>query len=116
MKYLDKEHYLFGNKGAVWSKEVHIAVSDFSGTTLCGTPMLSSNHAAFEKVETPGCLDCIEKFMDKKLKEWYQAGKKHYAEEGKHREGSFKEFLMESKEIPDEEADRLIKIYTTVTE
>lgn len=57
--HLDSTHYLFGNKGALWSKAAHIANSGDS-LTLCGTPMLSSNWIAIEEVTEAGCEKCIE--------------------------------------------------------
>lgn len=60
MKIDETKYYLFGNMGAVWSKEAHIAESgSFSGTTLCGTPMLSSNHVRNHGVEEAQCGKCI---------------------------------------------------------
>ena len=57
---LKPNFYMFGNWGAVWSKKAHIAESgSFSGTTLCGVPMLSSNHCQNEKVEDIGCPECL---------------------------------------------------------
>ena len=54
---LEQSYYVFGNKGALWSDAAHIAQSGtFSGETLCGTPMLSSN--ACKGVEEIGCEDC----------------------------------------------------------
>ena len=51
--------YMFGNKGAVWGDEAHIALSgDGTHRTLCGKPMLSTNHARLSKVKTIGCLKC----------------------------------------------------------
>ena len=58
---LDNNHYMFGNKGAVWSNKVHIAKSG-DAVTLCGTPMLSSNHAKYEGVEHIGCPSCLAKY------------------------------------------------------
>ena len=59
-KDLRPNYFMFGNKGAVWSDKVHIAkAGSFSGQTLCGVPMLSSNHAKIEDVTHIGCLDCI---------------------------------------------------------
>lgn len=57
---LSSNQYLFGNKGAVWSNQVHIAQSG-NATTLCGTPMLSSNWARIEGVEVAGCPVCLAK-------------------------------------------------------
>lgn len=52
---------MFGNKGALWSNEAHVAKSaSFSGQTLCGVPMLSTNWCRIEKVEDIGCKKCIE--------------------------------------------------------
>lgn len=49
---------IFGNKGNVWNDECHISKSDFSGRTLCGVPMLSSNWARIEEVKLIGCPEC----------------------------------------------------------
>ena len=58
---LKENFYIFGNKGNVWNNTAHIAqVGIFSGTTLCGTPMLSSNHAKYEGVEHIGCEACLK--------------------------------------------------------
>lgn len=58
---LKPNFYLFGNKGTVWSNTAHIAKSgDFSGRTLCSTPMLSTNWARIEGLEHVGCPECIK--------------------------------------------------------
>ena len=56
-------YYIFGNKGNVWSNECHIGKSDFSGRTLCGVPMLSSNWGRIEQVDTIGCSKCLEHYQ-----------------------------------------------------
>lgn len=62
---LKSPFYQFGNKGAVWSNETHIAQSgSWTGTTLCGTPMLSSNWSEIEKHPTIGCKECLEKYLE----------------------------------------------------
>lgn len=62
---LDKNFYLFGNKGdSIWNKNTHIAEIGFGGTTLCGKPMLSTNWARIEKVAEPGCPDCIKLYEE----------------------------------------------------
>ena len=55
-------YYVFGNKGNVWGNTAHIAKSDFSGRTLCGVPMLSSNWARIEGVDTIGCPECLARY------------------------------------------------------
>ena len=50
-------YFVFGNKGAVWSNECHIAKAGLHSTTLCGTPMLSRNYGVDE--EHIGCEECI---------------------------------------------------------
>lgn len=63
---LKNPFYQFGNKGAVWSNETHIAESgSFSGTTLCGTPMLSSNWASIEEHPTIGCKKCLAVYLER---------------------------------------------------
>ena len=60
---LKKGYHKFGNKGACWSNEVHITKSDFSGTTLCGVPTLSSNWARIwehDEIKCPECLKLYE--------------------------------------------------------
>ena len=59
---LKNGYYIFGNKGNVWNDEAHIAKSDFSGRTLCGVPMLSSNWARIEEVKTIGCPECLKRY------------------------------------------------------
>ena len=59
---LKNGYYIFGNKGNVWSNECHIGKSDFSGRTLCGVPMLSSNWARIEEVNTIGCPECNKRY------------------------------------------------------
>lgn len=56
-------YYQFGNKGAVWSNETHIAKSGQSGT-LCGTPMLSSNWARIYEHTEIGCQKCLTTYSD----------------------------------------------------
>lgn len=56
--------YLFGGKGDVWSNTAHLAKSDFSGRTLCGRPMLSSNWVRIEGVSEPGCKECIRLYEE----------------------------------------------------
>ena len=64
---LKPKYHIFGNKGNVWSNECHIAYSDFSGRTLCGVPMLSSNWARIENIDTIGCQQCIEEYQTNNL-------------------------------------------------
>ena len=52
--------YIFGNRGNVSSNNCHIAKSGAS--TLCGTPMLSFNHAKAQDIDVIGCPKCIEKY------------------------------------------------------
>jgi len=59
---LKNEYYIFGNKGNVWNNECHISKSDLSGRTLCGVPMLSTNWARIEEVDTIGCPKCLAKY------------------------------------------------------
>ena len=60
---LKSGYYAFGSKGAVWSDAVHIAGSAGS-TTLCGTPMLSRNHANLMEHPTVKCSKCLEKYNE----------------------------------------------------
>lgn len=60
---LKSEYYLFGNKGTVWSDNAHIAKSG-DHRTLCGTPMLSSNHARLNNLEYAKCEKCNIKYKD----------------------------------------------------
>lgn len=54
--------HIFGNKGNVWGNTAHIAKSDMSGRTLCGTPMLSNNWARIEQVTHIGCEKCLAEY------------------------------------------------------
>jgi hypothetical protein len=68
---LQEGYYQFGNKGAVFSNETHIAQAGiFSGTTLCGTPMLSTNWAHIEKHEEIGCPKCLYIYGKPNSEEW----------------------------------------------
>lgn len=60
---LKSNYSIFGNKGSVWAGACHIAKSDLSGLTLCGTPMLSSNWARIENIQIIGCQECIELYL-----------------------------------------------------
>ena len=57
---LKPQYSIFGNKGNVWSNTAHIYESGEGN--LCGTPALSNNWARIEKVETIGCVKCLEKY------------------------------------------------------
>lgn len=60
---LNQNHYLYGNKGSVWTNTVHIARSGQAGT-LCGTPMLSSNWARILEIDHAGCPHCISAYNE----------------------------------------------------
>jgi len=64
-------HSIFGNKGNVWSDTAHISKSDSSGRTLCGVPMLSSNWARIEGVETIGCPNCLARYNNQPVSDDY---------------------------------------------
>ena len=64
--YLDKNHYLFGNKGDVFNKTTHIAKTSQS-VTMCGRPMLSTNWSRIEEVSEPGCYWCKELYYAESL-------------------------------------------------
>ena len=58
IKELGKAFMIFGNKGNVWSDTAHAYKS---GTgNLCGTPALSSNHAAMSGMTEVGCPECLK--------------------------------------------------------
>ena len=58
IKDLKSGYYIYGNKGNVWSNTAHIYKN---GTgNLCGTPALSSNHAAMSGIEEVGCEECLK--------------------------------------------------------
>lgn len=61
---LKNPFYHYGNKGAVWSNETHIAMSGSFGGTLCETPMLATNWARIWEHETVGCPDCLTKWLE----------------------------------------------------
>lgn len=68
IKKLKSDEYIFGNKGAVWSNEAHIGKSGYQTdgltTTLCGTYMLSNNHAYYQGVKEIGCKKCLAKWNE----------------------------------------------------
>jgi hypothetical protein len=84
VKDLKPNHYIFGNKGNVWSNTAHIAKSDFSGRTLCGVPMLSNNWARIEEVKTIGCAECLAKYNNEPSNDDYiQQLAQHMVDVGK---------------------------------
>jgi hypothetical protein len=65
--------YIFGNKGAVWSNKAHLTgIGPERSKTLCGTPMLSSNHVRIQGITEVGCQVCIDKYFELKDKETCQ--------------------------------------------
>jgi hypothetical protein len=60
---LKNPFYHYGNKGAVWSNETHIASSGSNGT-LCGTLMLATNWARIREHPTVGCPNCLTKWLE----------------------------------------------------
>ncbi len=59
---LKQGYFAFGNKGAVWSDEVHIYKS-LTGN-LCGNPALSTNWAREWDHPTVGCEECLKKYNE----------------------------------------------------
>ena len=55
---LGKAFSIFGNKGNVWSSTAHAYKSGYGN--LCGTPALSSNHAAMSGITEVGCPECLK--------------------------------------------------------
>ena len=58
VKDLGKAFSIFGNKGNVWSGTAHAYKSGHGN--LCGTPALSSNHAAMSGISEVGCPECLK--------------------------------------------------------
>jgi hypothetical protein len=58
VKELGKGFMIFGNKGNVWTNTAHAYLSGKGN--LCGTPALSSNHAAMAGIEEVGCPECLK--------------------------------------------------------
>jgi hypothetical protein len=55
---LGKAFSIFGNKGNVWSGTAHAYNLGYGN--LCGTPALSSNHAAMSGITEVGCPECLK--------------------------------------------------------
>jgi hypothetical protein len=55
---LGKAFSIFGGKGNVWSGTAHAYKAGYGN--LCGTPALSSNHAAMSGITEVGCPQCLE--------------------------------------------------------
>ena len=64
IKHLRNGYYLYGNKGACWKNEIHIA--NLGGSTLCGQPMLATNWAAHWDKSEAGCKECIKIYKNSK--------------------------------------------------
>ena len=65
---LGKAFSIFGGKGNVWSGTAHAYKAGYGN--LCGTPALSSNHAAMSGITEVGCPECLkvlEHFSVKKV-------------------------------------------------
>jgi len=58
VKELGNRFMIFGNKGNVWTNTAHAYLSGKGN--LCGTPALSSNHAAMAGIEEVGCAECLK--------------------------------------------------------
>jgi hypothetical protein len=58
VKALGNVFSIFGNKGNVWTDTAHAYQSGRGN--LCGTPALSSNHAAIAGIEEVGCPECLK--------------------------------------------------------
>ena len=58
VKDLGNAFMIFGNRGNVWSNTAHAYL--LGKGNLCGTPALSSNHAAIEGIEEVGCPECLK--------------------------------------------------------
>jgi hypothetical protein len=58
VKALGNVFSIFGNKGNVWTNTAHAYQSGRGN--LCGTPALSSNHAAMSGIEEVGCPECLK--------------------------------------------------------
>ena len=58
-------YYQYGNKGAVWTKSVHIYKSgDDTHRTLCGLPMLATNWARIWEYQDCDCKECLTKYNE----------------------------------------------------
>ena len=55
---LGKAFSIFGGKGNVWSGTAHAYKAGYGN--LCGTPALSSNHAAMSGIDVVGCPECLK--------------------------------------------------------
>ena len=55
---LGKAFSIFGGKGNVWSGTAHAYKAGHGN--LCGTPALSSNHAAMSGITEVGCPECLK--------------------------------------------------------
>ena len=58
VKELGNGFMIFGNKGNVWSGTAH--AYKVGAGNVCGTPALSSNHAAMAGITEVGCPECLK--------------------------------------------------------
>lgn len=61
-------YFIYGNKGNLWNNTAHLAKIGYS-STLCGIPMLSTNHCKLNNITTVGCEKCINIYNDNILKD-----------------------------------------------
>ena len=61
---------IFGNKGNLVSDNCHICQDGMFSTTLCRTPMLSTNWARITEHQTIGCPKCLEIYEQQTKTQW----------------------------------------------
>ena len=54
---LGNQFSIFGSRSDVWYETAHAYLNGRGN--LCGTPALSSNHAAMAGIEEVGCPECL---------------------------------------------------------
>jgi len=57
---MSRKHYIYGNKGNLWTNNAHAAFIGHS-TTVCGVPMLATNWCAIHNVQEVQCKECKSK-------------------------------------------------------
>lgn len=59
---MNKNYYVYGNKGSLWSNNAHAAFPGES-TTVCGKPMLATNWCGIQGVNEVQCEECKSKLQ-----------------------------------------------------
>lgn len=96
---LERGYSAFGNKGDIAGGTIHICKDGLNPDTLCGRPMLSTNHAvqADNVTHDIGCAECIAVYN----KPQWLADSEYFRQMENGTHGSFAKSLSETWRLAD---------------